>query len=133
MSLNGVQDKLVALAKKNQCTLKKASPRGKLVREFERNGNDKGTAPNLPPQVAKESEYEIHEAGLAVSVEGNLENTMNFLEAIKQERWICSTNQLVLRRNASRSGLVDLELELGFQSLHRKPKSGIEMGTPPKT
>ncbi len=121
--LNQVQDQLVALAKSFKCTLKKASPRGNLIRDFESEGTDKKVPQaNGMQSGMQQTEFEILEVGLAVSVEGELKSTMQFLEAIKQQKWICTTNQLVLRRDPSKSGHVALELELGFQSLRRKPQ-----------
>lgn len=65
-----------------------------------------------------EKRFEIHDATLALSIEGDLVPTMAFLEAVKQLPWFASTRQLVLRRDPNRASYLATELELQFSSLH---------------
>lgn len=119
--LASVQDQLLGLAKEYGCTIKKASPRGKLVRNFE----DK-TRPRIGDvpftlndgSIQREKQFEIHDACLALSIEGDLKPTMAFLEAVKQLPWLVTTRQLVLRRDPNRASYLATELELQFSSLH---------------
>lgn len=120
--LSEVQDQLLSLAKEHNCTIKKASPRGVLVREFttskptglEANVND----PNRVPGTVHK-EFEIHDAGLALNIEGELKATLDFLETVKKQPWFTSTRQLVLRRDPSQPSRIATELELRFASLHQ--------------
>ncbi len=120
--LSDVQDQLLGLAKKHDCTIKKASPRGVLVRELtthkpsgsEANANDPN---NLPGTVHKE--FEVHDAGLALNIEGELKATLDFLEAVNRQPWFTSTRQLVLRRDPSQPSRISTELELRFASLRQ--------------
>jgi hypothetical protein len=119
--LASVQDQLLAIAKEHGCLIKKASPRGTMVRNFE----DK-TMPKREDAVVASNEsstqqdkrFEIHDATLALSIEGDLTPTMAFLEALKKLPWLASTRQLVLRRDANRASYLATELELQFSSLH---------------
>ncbi len=120
--LASVQDQLLSLAKECGCTIKKASPRGKFVRNFE----DKSLANNVgvtpitlnDGSLQRDAQFEVHDACLALSIEGDLKPTMDFLQAIKLLPWIASTRQLVLRRDPARASYLATELELQFSSLH---------------
>ena len=120
--LSNVQDQLLGLAKKHDCTIKKASPRGVLVRELitikpsglQPNADD----PNKVPGMGHK-EFEVHDAGLALNIEGELKATLEFLEAVKKQPWLTSTRQLVLRRDPIQASRISTELELRFASLHQ--------------
>ncbi len=119
--LASVQDQLLAIAKEHGCLIKKASPRGTMLRNFEDKTKPKQADASPVPNdlsLPKESRFEIHDATLALSIEGDLTPTMAFLEEVKQLPWFASTRQLVLRRDPNRASYLATELELQFSSLH---------------
>lgn len=120
--LTAVQDEILALAKQHGCMPKKASPRNMQVRDFPsvslHRPMDQPGIENDPKQV----QLEIQEVGLALSIEGDLKHTLDFLSAIKQQTWYCSTSQLVLRRDPTKASQMTLEMDLRFSSLHRKQR-----------
>lgn len=131
--LGKVQDRLLHLAKASQCTLKKASPRGIVSRDFTPSSKQNPAPGEMPPQglPAEDQPFEIVEVGLALNVEGPMQETMAFLRAIQAEGWIQSTNQLTLRRDPGRANHLMLEMEIGFQCLHKKIQTGgMPIGVP---
>ena len=117
-----IQDELLSLAKQYNCTLKKASPRGTIVRAFEVSKKTFDMPPlngSLPVAGGQDKEFDVHEIGLALSFEGELKATMEFLDAIKKQPWFISTYQLGLRRDLNNASRLATELELRFSSLHR--------------
>lgn len=123
----GIQNELIELAKKNSCTLKKVTQRGVLVRPLiEKNQNKPGEAREENsglPSVQKE--LEVHEAGLTLSSEGDFQNTLRLLEAIKNSNWITSTHQLVLRRDPAQASMLIMDLEITFLSLKIKSDKNL--------
>jgi hypothetical protein len=124
--LAAVQDEILALAKQNGCMPKKASPRTMQLRDLPSTNAKQGQDIENGP---KQGLLEIHEVGLALSIEGDLKHTLDFLNAIKQQSWYCSTSQLVLRRDPTRASQMTLEMDLRFSSLH--PKQRDPMTAPP--
>jgi hypothetical protein len=115
--LPAVQDRILALAREHGCQSKKASPRNSQARPFEAGAAERGSA-NAPEGI--KSPFEIHEVGLALSIEGDLEHTLEFLRALQRQTWYATASQIVLRRDPAKPGNMALELELKFASLHRK-------------
>jgi hypothetical protein len=124
-----VQDQLLALARKHGCTLKKASPRAKGTLDFIPKTHSRQNEPNKETPEEAKAEFELSQAGLALNVSGDLTHILSFMKAIREQPWIASADQLILRREASTGGNMSLELELIFMSLQRK-KSG-EFGESP--
>lgn len=128
--LTQVQDQLLALARKYDCTLKKASPRIKGTSDF------KTAKTNRDPQESNSDEsapeFEMNQAGLALNVAGDLNQILTFMKAIREQSWFASTDQLTLRREANAGGKMSLEMELNFISLQRK-KSEFGEPVPPRT
>ena len=118
--LTQVQDQLLALARQHGCTLKKASPRAKGTVDF------KPTIHLTEKDASKDTldeikiEFELQQSVLALNVAGDLTHILSFMKAIRDQPWIASSDQLVLRREANAGGHMSLELELNFLSLQRK-------------
>ena len=121
--LTQIQDRLLALARQQGCTLKKASPRSKSAVDFKSKAKTQDNQTNSEGQDEPKAEYELLQAGLALNVSGDLAHILSFMKAVREQPWIASTDQLTLRREASSGGSMSLELELNFLSLQQK-KSG---------
>jgi hypothetical protein len=122
-----IQDKLIELAKKHGCTLKKVSPRSVYIRPLvEKNPTNaaehRDETSGLP---GSRREFEVHEAGLTLSSEGDFQNTLRLLDAIKNANWLTSTHQLVLRRDPVQASILAMELELNFLSLKLKSEKNL--------
>jgi hypothetical protein len=131
--LASVQDELLAIAKEHGCKIKKASPRGTTIRNFEdktKKKREDATVALNDGSMQQDKRFEIHDATLAVSIEGDLIPTMAFLEAVKKLPWLASTRQLVLRRDSNRASYLATELELQFSSL-RETNNRVAGGGPP--
>lgn len=128
--LTQVQDQLLALARKHDCTLKKASPRNKGTADFK--PAKKTTDNQESVQDDSVPEFEMNQAGLAINVAGDLNHILGFMKAIREQSWIAATDQLTLRREANSGGKMSLEMELNFISLQRK-KSEFGETMSPKT
>lgn len=118
--LTAVQDEILALAKQHGCMPKKASPRSKQVRDLV-SLRQPGTSEQ--PGLQGDPRYgllEVQELGLALSIEGDLKHTLEFLQAIKKQPWYCSTSQMVIRRDPVKASNMALEMDLKFLSLQRK-------------
>ncbi len=124
-----VQDQLLALARKHGCTLKKASPRSKGSVEFKPKFKVKENETSKDVQEDANSEFELHQATLALNVSGDLVHILSFMKAIREQTWIAATDQLTLRREANSGGNMALEMELNFLSLLRK--KAMEFGESP--
>lgn len=129
--LAAVQDEILALAKHHGCMPKKASPRGKQVRDFV---SDLGTADRPGSDIdPRHGLLEIQEIGLALSIEGDLKHTLEFLQAVRKQPWYCSVGQMVVRRDPVKASNMSLEMDLRFSSLHRKQKDTDPAASPPRT
>ena len=123
-----IQDKLIELAKMHGCTLKKVSPRSVYVRPLvEKKSLSNATehreeASGMP---GNREEFEVHEAGLTLSSEGDFQSTLRLLDAIKNANWFISTHQLVLRRDPAQASILAMELELNFLSLKLKSETNL--------
>ncbi len=83
--------------------------------------------------IAESQPLQIHDTGLALSIEGELKSTMAFLEALRAEPWFTATHQLSLQRDPSRPSYLATELELRFMSLERKTDGGQHAPFSPRT
>lgn len=131
--LTQVQDQLLALARLHNCTLKKASPRVKGTVDFKAKANSKDTDSNNDVPEDAVPEFEIHHAGLALNVAGDLTHILSFMKAIREQTWFAATDQLTLRREANSGGSMALEMELNFLSLQRKKTSDFGETPAPRT
>jgi hypothetical protein len=123
----GIQNELIELAKKHSCTLKKVSQRGVFVRPLiEKNPTNSGeTREEVSGLPNGQKEFEVHEVGLTLSSEGDFQNTLRLLDAIKNSNWITSTHQLVLRRDPAQASMLVMDLEINFASLKLKSDKNL--------
>jgi hypothetical protein len=122
-----IQDKLIELTKKHGCTLKKVSPRSVYIRPLIETDSTPSTEhreinSGMP---GSRKEFEVHEAGLTLSSEGDFQNTLRLIDAIKNANWFTSTHQLVLRRDPAQTSILAMELELNFLSLKLKTEKNL--------
>jgi hypothetical protein len=122
--LTTVQDELLALSKRCNCTLKKAAPAEKQTLPFVLRSQPSETTNSGDTTSEQETiPYETPQCSLALSVAGDLDSITRYLAALRDKPWITTTSQLSLRRDPATSGGMSMEMELVFWSLRaRAPK-----------
>ena len=131
--LTQVQDQLLALARQNNCTLRKASPRVKGTVDFKTKANSKDNESYNDGLEDAVPEFEIHQACLVLNVAGDLTRILSFMKAIREQTWVATTEQLTLRRESNNVGGMSLEMELNFLCLQRKKTSDFGETPAPRT